>query len=35
LLEGDQSIIDAIRSGELESIKPGIAESIKHEPVLE
>ena len=35
LLEGDQSIIDAIRSGELESIKPKIAETITQEPVLE
>ena len=35
LLEGDQSIIDAIRSGELENIKPGITEPIKKEPVLD
>jgi ferrous iron transport protein B len=35
LLEGDQSIIEAIRSGELENIKPGIAEPVKQEPLLE
>ena len=29
LLEGDQSVIDAISSGELGNIKPGFAELIK------
>ena len=33
LLEGDQSIIEAIRSGDLENIKPAVAEPIKQEPV--